>query len=283
MKKWLTVLSVLIMLLPALPCIAEESAGGAAGIVNPVAECASLEEINEKTGVRLLTPAADVSNERFSVIDGRIAQYECEISGKEWTFRGACITDEDISGVYSELNEFIAGESFALYTNEYYLERFFDGDRQYTVVVTGPMSADGDVYIDEEEFTELCMELENIQKWHMDDPLVGDYDDTVSERMTAYVERHGDVYNISVNWSDSVSEYHCWSIFDAALDGDRLTYLGEEIGHYLFDDEGNEVSAEVTNANNIGWFELRDGLLYWTGAAQEECRECVFQKAVYEE
>ena len=51
----------------------------------------------------------------------------------------------------------------------------------------------------------------------------------------------------------------------------------------IYDAEGNETSADVTASNNLGWFEIRDGLLYWTGAAQEECRSCVFEKLVYED
>lgn len=280
MKKFLIILVALVMSFQMIACFAEE----AVGIPNPVVEYDSLEEINTIVGVNLMHPAVmGVTNERFSVISNSIAQYECEINGLEWVFRGAYITEEDISGLYYEDNTFTPGDDFTLYTNECYLERFFDGERQYTIAVMGPVSADGEVLMDEETFMNICMEFESIQKQHTDDPLVGDYEDTVGQRATAIVERQGDVYNISVTWSDSVSEFNCWIMYDAVLAENRLTYQGEEIGHYTYDEEGNETSAEITATNNLGWFEIKDGMLYWTGAAQEECRTCVFEKIVYTE
>ena len=280
MKKFLIILVALVMSFQMIACFAEE----AVGIPNPVVEYDSLEEINTIVGVNLMHPAVmGVTNERFSVISNSIAQYECEINGLEWVFRGAYITEEDISGLYYEDNTFTPGDDFTLYTNECYLERFFDGERQYTIAVMNPISADGEVFLDEETFMGICMELESIQKQHTDDPLVGDYDDTVSQRAMATVERYGDVYNISVTWSDSESELSCWTMYNAVLEEGRLTYLGEEIGHYTYDEEGNETSAEITATNNLGWLEIKDGMLYWTGAAQEECRTCVFEKIVYTE
>lgn len=252
------------------------------GMPNPVVEYSSLEEINEVAGVNLMKPPVmGVSNERFSVIDGRIAQYICDVNGLEWTFRGACITDEDISGIYDERNVFTSNEDSGLYANEFYLDRFFDGDRQYTIVVKDPISEDGDILIDEETYSNCCMEMKSILKQHMDDPLVGDYQNAADERMMLYVERLGDEYSASVNLSVSDSEFKCWTMQDVAVDGDKLTYRGEEIGHYIYDADGNETSSDVTMSNNLGYFEIKDGRLYWTGAAQEECRAIVFEKMVY--
>ena len=255
-----------------------------AGLPNPIVEYDSLDEINEKIGAALLPPSeTDVSEERFSVINNSIAQYVCNFHGLEWIFRAAGFIDEDISGIFSEYNEFIPGQDAGIYTNEFYLTRFFDGGRQYTIVVESPVSADGEELIGEEEFMDVCMELQHIQKMHLDDPLVGDYQDSVSQRASACVERFGDVYNVSVNWSSSASEFTCRTMYDAVKDGDRLTYRGEEIGHYLYDEEGNETFSEVTASNHLGYFEIKDGLLYWTGASEENCRSCVFEKIIYEE
>ena len=284
MKKVLLVLLALAMSLQFALCAAEEKAGAPIGMPNPVVEYDSIEEINAMTGVSLMRPSVmGVTNERFSVINNTIAQYVCEINGMEWTFRGARLTDEDISGMYHEYNEFSPNQDFGLYSNEFYLERFFDGDRQYTIVAENPVSEDGEVYLDEEAFMDICMELESVQKQHLDDPLVGDYQDVIGQRATAYVERFGDAYNISVNWADSASELTCWTMIDAVLENDRLSYHGEEIGRYTYNEEGEAVSSDVTVSNNLGFFEVKDGMLYWTGAAQEECRACVFEKIVYEE
>lgn len=260
----------------------ETSSGTSNPIVNPVVEYGSLEEINEEIGVNLMKPSVDdVSDEKFSVISGRIAQYVCKINGLEWTFRAACVTEEDISGIHSEHNEFVPNQDTTCYTNEFCLTRFFDGTRQYTIAAVDPVSAEGEVRIDEIEFSDICMELESIQKMHMDDPLVGDYQEKANGAIV-YVERAGDVYNVSVNWQDS-EKFHCWTMYDAVKEDDRLTYRGEEIGVYTYDEEGNETSSDVTMANNIGYFEIKDGALYWTGAAQEACVSWVFEKIVYEE
>lgn len=287
MKKLFVVLFVLVMSLCLTVCFAEETEEKAAGTVampNPVVEYGSLEEINTLTGVELMHPAVmGVTNERFSVIGDTVAQYVCEINGMEWTFRGASVTDKDISGIFNEHNEFTPYQDFGLYTNEFYLERFFDGDRQYTIAIKDPIGEDGERFMEEETFMDICMEFESIQKYHRDDPLVGDYQDTVSQRAIAYVERHGDVYNIVVNWSDSDAELNSWTMFDAVREGDRLTYRGEEIGHYTYDEEGNEISGDVNVSNNLGCFEIKNGMLYWTEAALEECRTCVFEKIAYEE
>lgn len=112
------------------------------------------------------------------------------------------------------------------------------------------------------------------------DSLAGDYQDTVSQRATACVEKQGDTYNIYVNWPESDAELKSWTMMDAVEEDGKLTYRGEEIGRYTYDEKGNEISEDVTMANNIGYFEIKDGMLYWTGAAQEECRACVFEKIV---
>ena len=287
MKKTLIVLLALIMCLSLTACNdtekEEQSADEPVGMANPVVEYGSLEEINEKTGVNLIKPSTvEVTNERFSVINDTVAEYVCEVNGREWVFRAAYVTDEDISGIHNEYNEFVPNQDSSVYVNDFYLERFFDGDRQYTIAAMNPISEDGEILVDQVEFIDCCMELESIQKQHMDDPVVGDYQDTVNENTVVYVERFGDKYNVSVNLTASESEFKSWTMYDAVKDGDKLTYRGEEIGQYTYDSEGNVISSNVTAANNVGWFEIKDGLLYWTGAAEEECRAWVFEKIIYE-
>lgn len=285
MKKLLIVLAALVMGLQLTVCSAEEEKNVTPfGMPNPVVEYGSLEEINTLTGVRLIRPSiVGVTNERYFIINNTVAQYICEINGMEWTFRSAYVTNEDISGIYHEYNTFSPYQNFGLVSNEFYLERFFDGDRQYTVAVKDPISEDGEVFLQQEIFMDICMELESIQKQHLDDPLVGDYQDRANKTVTACIERHGDVYLIGMNRSVSDLILDCWNMYDAVLEDGRLSYQGEEICRYTFDEEGNEISSEVTVSDHPGCFEIKDGMLYWTGAAQEECRAWVFKKIVYEE
>lgn len=254
------------------------------GMPNPMEEYGSLTEINEKLGVNLLPPSdTGVTNEKFFIISGTIAHYVCDFSGREWTFRAAHITDEDISGVSSEYNEFEPRQDFSLHTNAFYLDRFFDGDTQYTIVVTDPITEDGDIIMGEDVFMDCCVTLQSIQQWHTDDPLVGFYQDRVGQRATAYVERFGDTCTVSVNWSDSADTFHCWTMYNVVNEGDKLTYESEEIGCYTYDADGNETSADVTNTDVPGFLEIKDGVLFWTGASQEECRTCEFEKVIYED
>ena len=297
MKKRLIVLLAIAMILclaacgaaePAIdtieevPVAAEKPADEPVGMPNPMVEYSSLQEINEKIDVNLLPPSdTGVTNEKFFVISDSIAHYTCEYEGREWTFRAAHITDEDISGMQSEHNVYEPFQDTGLYTNEFYLDRFFDGDRQYTIVVTEPITEDGEIIMGEDVFADRCTALESIQKWHMDDPLVGDYQDRVGQRASACVERFDTSYNISVNWADSVDVMHSWTMYDAVLEGDRLTYAGEEIGCYTYDAEGEVISSEESTSEVPGYFEIHDGVLCWTGASQEECRACEFEKIVY--
>lgn len=273
MKKILTVLFTIIMCLSLCACSKKEEEN--ANVPNPIVECTSLEEINEKVGVNLIKPPTmGVENERFSIINETIAQYDYELNGKNWTIRGANIYDEDISGIYSIDNEFVEGQGATLYTNTYYLERFFDGETQYTILLSNPED------VLQETFVDCCNELERIMKYHLNDPLVGDYTDSVSQRATASVERKGDEYIVLVNWSNSVNETTSWLMY-ATLQDNKLSYAGENISAYVYDTEGNEISATPTASNNIGYFEIKDGKLYWSGAAQEICRTCIFEKIVY--
>lgn len=288
MKKILIISLVLTICLSLQACSKnkkeEETVDEPIGLANPVVEYNSLEEINKKIGVKLMDPPMDlIENKRYSIINDTIAQYTCTINGLEWIFRAAHITDEDISGMYSEYMEFEPNQNWSLRVNEFYLDRFFDGDKQYTIVVKDPITKDGELVLGEDVFVDCCLKLELIQKWHYDDPFVGSFKKSDDDRIIVYVERFADTYNIGVNYSISENEFKGWSMYDAIAEGDKLTYHGEEIGHYTYDNDGNELTSEINSSNNIGYFELKDETLYWTGAAQEECKSWIFEKMSFDE
>lgn len=271
MKRLLIVLFILLMCLSLGACSKKEEP---ADIPNPMVEYESLKEINEKIGVNLIRPGVmGIDNEKFYIINGEIAQYDFELNGKKWTFRGANIFDEDISGVYDIDNVFVAGQGATLYTNSYYLERFFDGDKQYTILASDA----GDML--QETFMDCCMEIESIIKYHADDELVGDYADLVSQRASLIVERTGDTYYLQVEWSSSADETTIWKM-QATLQDNKLSYAGENITNIIYDASGNATVNE-TKSNNLGYFEIVAGQLQWTGAADENCRNCIFDKIVY--
>lgn len=66
------------------------------------------------------------------------------------------------------------------------------------------------------------------------------------DRTVLYVEIQGYKYAVSVNHNVSDTAPKCWTMLDAVEEGDRLTYKGEEIGQYTFDDVWNETSSDVS-------------------------------------
>ena len=105
----------------------------------------------------------------------------------------------------------------------------------------------------------------------------GTYCDRFSERAYAMVEAQADgTYHIAVHWSSSAYEYTIWTMTAVPQADGTLTYTDcvEELVKTA--EDGTETR---TPANLIpsGYFKLVDGALAWTGAAEESCRECVFE------
>lgn len=246
------------------------------GMANPMVEYDSLEEINEKVGVQIVTPGImGKDNEKFFVISDNLAQYNFDLNGYSFTIRGSKKTDVDISGIHDKNNVFEPGQDTTIYLNDCYIDRFYDGDIQYTIVCDNPEG------LDETVFSDLCFELESIMKWHNDDPLVGDYQDSVSQRASLTVERHGEEYVLVVNWASSASENTCWTMY-ATKDGNKLNYAGENIAHTVYDADGNTVSNDETASDNIGYFTIMDnGELHWSEASEDNLEECKFVKINY--
>lgn len=278
MKKVLSLLFVSLLCMSIAGCDKKEEViiEEPVNMPNPMVEYSSLDEINEKAGVEIVSPGImGKDNEKFYVIAGDLAQYSFDLNGYSFTVRGSKNINEDISGIHDENNVFESGQDSTIYLNEYYIDRFFDEDVQYTIVCDNPGG------LDEESFSNLCFEMESIMKWHNDDPLVGDYQDKVSQRATLTVERHGKQYALIVNWASSANENTCW-IMEANKDGNTLSYAGESISKTVYDDQGNTVSNEETASNNIGHFTIMDnGELHWTEASEENLENCQFVKMVY--
>ena len=284
MKRLLSILFMALLCIGMVGCSkqveqkTEESAKDEPimGMANPMVEYDSLEEINEKVGVQIVTPGImGKDNEKFFVISDNLAQYNFDLNGYSFTIRGSKKTDVDISGIHDENNVFEPGQDTTIYLNDCYIDRFFDVDKQYTIVCDNPEG------LDETVFSDLCFELESIMKWHTDDPLVGDYQDSVSQRASLTVERHGEEYVLVVNWASSASENTCWTMY-ATKDGNKLNYAGENIAHTVYDADGNTVSNDETASDNIGYFTIMDnGELHWSEASEDNLEECKFVKINY--
>lgn len=108
--------------------------------------------------------------------------------------------------------------------------------------------------------------------------LGGEYFDTVSQRavMTVAVEDEN-IAKATVNWASSAAESSEWTMTLRAQDG-MLTY-NDGVEKIVTFDEDLVKHEEIVNENVEGYFTYSDGLLYWDGADNEDCRACIFKKS----
>lgn len=132
------------------------------GIRNPVTEYSTLDEINGLAGTKLVKiESSAVSDERYSFIEGGIAQYEFDYNGLDFTFRASADTENDISGVWIGGEQAFSGEEtdYALTEDaEIKVCRFIADGIQYTVSVN-----DGNA-LGTDEFDSFCSSLMNAVK-----------------------------------------------------------------------------------------------------------------------
>lgn len=112
-----------ISLMLCLACLLTGCAGEPEmGVVNPMKEMASLDDINAAAGTEIQKPQAfRITNEEFFIInsDVPVADYRFSIGDAKYTFRAAK-TYDDISGVYGDAER---------------LTRWYKGDVQYSLYV----------------------------------------------------------------------------------------------------------------------------------------------------
>lgn len=117
--------------------------------------------------------------------------------------------------------------------------------------------------------------------------IAGEYQDKTSQRATATLISDPEVGNvkITVMWSNSASEATMWEM-TAEINESKLVYKDCKRVEMTFA-EGSDAASDpeetVVYENGEGYFEISDeGTLKWTGAADEECQDCVFEPLVEE-
>lgn len=280
MKKIVSFISIFVLL--ALSCAL------AVGLPNPITEHSSLEDINQLCGTALRHPAVmGVTDEVFQTIacEGyTLAQYNFRINGYAYSFRGARNTADDISGVYlngasafgeakPELLSYAQGEGLKL-------ARWFVGDVQYTVCIEDP-----DAVMDDETFHLIAEEFRDYTQ--IDDAAdlsngilpTCNYWDRVTERawMTVELDPDGKTL-VTVHWADSAESYTQWTMTLSAGENGRLEYDDCAARFITVDDQGKETAAIVYDKQS-GYFTLKDGVLYWDGAIDDNCKGCEFVPA----
>ena len=282
MKK---VLALIIALSFCLCACAE----GLTGLANPYTQYETLDEINNLVGCMLCRPAVmGVTDEVFYIVDcGEflMAEYDFCVNGIPYTFRCASAYYEDISGVYingetafgaeaPETIEFAEGEGMLL-------ARWFDVNGQYCLILDN-----GEGAMNMETFEGIASELKentsmvlygNRLKAYIA-YLAGDYMDSVSERATlSAVANEDDSLGITVRWSSSAFEYTVWKMNAYVGEDGLLNYTDCVMQNIVCLDDGSE-EIETVYENGEGFFGQNEGVLYWNGAADENCAECEFIK-----
>lgn len=282
MKKILCVLMIMVLCLSAC--------AETAGIINPLTEYGSLAELNELFGCNLCHPAVmGVINESFWTVncgDYLIAQYVYEVNGIPYTFRCAPTT-EDITGIYTvngtAFPDEPAGEIEFYGDPTVHAARWFDVNGQYALI-----AADNDSVMSDDTFMLIAMEMRDMTAITMNadetdayyNAAAGEYQDSFSGRASASVKNvDGDHLLIVVSWADSASARMCWTMNAKLYEDGLLSYCDCRKQLVTADENGVE-TAETLYENGMGsfWFDEEAEILYWSGAEEESCTDCTFEK-----
>lgn len=130
-----------------------------------------------------------------------------------------------------------------------------------------------------------------------DDPdgLSGDYKDSVSKKasLSLSYDNTREIYGIVVEWPKSETVNDVWVMTGYMNDSDQIVY--EDCIYVTIDDSkadqedstesaSDETFSYATGGETLnyesgeGYITVKDGKLYWDGAADEDCKECVFEK-----
>ncbi|MCQ2546761.1 MAG: hypothetical protein MJ161_04340 [Clostridia bacterium] len=107
----------------------------------------------------------------------------------------------------------------------------------------------------------------------------GQYMDKVSERASAVLsaDLESDCVTVDVFWAGSATETTEWTMHATINEDNQLVYNDCVKKLIVTDEDGNTVSEDTQYTDGEGYFEYADnGELKWTGAQDEDCRECIF-------
>lgn len=252
------------------------------GIINPWSEVESLEELNEKAGTYLQLPGVmGVEVKAYRLMEQGepvIAEVIFAVNGVEYVLRGAgCV--EDISGVYlADGKTAFEGKEYDSYaavtTEEMKLARWLNLEGQYILYVMDEGKMDDDTFngiVDEMRALTNRFVLPVIEE--------GTYYDSYSMRAYATVALTEDGrYDIEVHWADSAWEDHVWNMTASMMEDGLLVY-DDCVARDVVTKEDGSFTETYANLIPDGYFAVSAGSLLWTGAADESCRECVFELA----
>lgn len=288
MKKFAAILMALVLCIGFAACGAKTEdvtttteapeGTGFEGMANPVTEVESLEKLMEMTGAKFSTPGVmGVSDEAYTITDCgdfKIAAYKYTVNDKKIEIRFCDNMTDDISGYYVDGDTAFAGvegDAEKVMENAA-LARWYTVDGQYVFII----EAEG---LSKELFEDLAQEARDVSLGENSDSALsafyasisGEYADSVSQRATLIVTAEEDEAEFTISWANSADETVEWKM-DVTKGEDSLLYYTDcEKTVYSADGETTEYE------DGEGYFEYVDGKLLWTGAAEENCKACVFE------
>ncbi len=162
-------------------------------------------------------------------------------------------------------------------------EKFDDGARYLPQAETPALIGDGVLDIEEGKYIYIaCGESSFTADSPSDarleinyaDGLTGFYQDSHSQRASAVVFDEGDNVNINIHWGGSATEAATWEM-NCTKDGNKLVY--KDCVKKIVSFENETENTETVYENGEGYFTFKDGVIFWDGAAEEDCVECSFE------
>lgn len=107
-------------------------------------------------------------------------------------------------------------------------------------------------------------------------PLVGNYQDSVSQRATMNTWLTAGGLAIQVNWSSSAFQHYEWNMTAVLTADNRLEYTNCSKFEITYHENDTYDSKEISSNQN-GYFTIDGSKLIWNGAVEENCKACVFE------
>ncbi|MBO2517108.1 MAG: hypothetical protein CW338_07555 [Clostridiales bacterium] len=247
--------------------------------VSPLTEMESLRELNEAADVNLQLPGVmGVTEVSYVLISGDpvIAELNFQVNGTPYCLRASGVMECDISGVYLDSGrtafEDAEPADFAVVLcDSCKLARWMNISGQYVLTVYD------EGWMDEETFRGIAEEMAFITNPYQPAVLLeGLYYDSCSQRAHAEVTALEEgVYAVEIHWADSAAVDYVWNMTVEAGEDGLLYYSDCELKKVTTAEDGSQTEL-IANLIPDGYFEYTDGVLSWTGAAEENCRSCVF-------
>ncbi len=285
MKRFLIIVLCLALCLSFVACGNKKETEQMANATWDCVEYDSLDELNAAIGMKLCTPGVmGVTDEFYGLISETIADYKFTVNGIECSFRATPAFDTDPSGVWVGETTAFDGKTPSdtveyVSTEDCKLARWATIDGQYVFNMQDPKMEDS-------TFESIVEELKAMTQPGMSDAeeaafyeaLAGEYMDSTSQRAKATVKSLEGAVLITVNWANSAESESVWTMTAQRGEDGLLNYSDEEskVVNYAADGSSEET---VLYTDGEGFFAVsEDNSLAWTGATEENCKTCIFEK-----